>query len=405
MPGVNLVNSRLELLHPYPFERLHSLCTGVTPAEEFSAVKLSIGEPQHAPPAVVMETLQQALPAVVKYPPTAGSMALRETITDWLTTRYSLAHNSLNPAANVLPVAGTREALFAIAQCVYDAQDTTRRHIVMPNPFYQIYEGAAVLAGAEPWFYNTPASLAYQPDFDAIPMDVWARCQCLYICTPGNPSGAVLPLATLDKLINLSDRFNFVIVSDECYSEIYNSDTNPPAGLLQAAARCGNDEYKNCIVFNSLSKRSNLPGLRSGFVAGDAAIIKSFLLYRTYHGCAMPGHTDAASIAAWSDETHVVANRSLYRAKFDSVLDILAQPLSLTKPEAGFFLWPDLKQNDTEFTRELLSQKNVSVLPGSYLSRESQGINPGTNHVRLALVAPITECTDAARRIADYLKH
>lgn len=399
------MNTRLDALQPYPFERLSTLCADVTPATEFSPVKLSIGEPQHTPPAAVMEALKQSLAAVVKYPPTPGSTHLREVICEWLISRFSLQAGSLDPAANVLPVAGTREALFAIAQCVFDTADTTRTHVLMPNPFYQIYEGAALLAGADPWFYNSPASLDYQPDFHFIPPAVWKRCQLLYICTPGNPSGTVIPLETMMYLIELSERYNFVIVSDECYSEIYNDESSPPAGLLQAAMQCGNDDYKNCVVFNSLSKRSNLPGLRSGFVAGDAAIIKSFLLYRTYHGCAMPGHTDAASIAAWSDETHVVANRSLYREKFDRVLDILAGPLNLKQPEAGFFLWPDLKRDDTEFTRELLGQKNVLVLPGSYLSREAVGVNPGKNHVRLALVAPIAECTDAAKRIADYLEY
>lgn len=397
------MNSRLEKLQPYPFERLSRLCSSVTPEAGYSSIKLSIGEPQHEPPAAVVDALRQALHGLVKYPPTAGSPRLREAIAHWLCKRFSLDMGSLNPTANVLPVAGTREALFAIAQCLFDPQQAARRHIVMPNPFYQIYEGAALLAGAEPWFYNTPGSLSYQPDFEAVPTDIWARCQLLYICTPGNPSGAVLPLETLQSLISLALQHNFVIVSDECYSEIYNDESNPPAGLLQAAALCGNDTYKNCVVLNSLSKRSNLPGLRSGFVAGDAAIIKSFLLYRTYHGCAMPVHTDTASIAAWSDETHVIANRSLYREKFDKVLEILAKPLDLRKPDAGFFLWPDLRRNDTDFTQELLRLKNVLVLPGSYLSRDTQGANPGTNHVRMALVAPVAECVDAANRIADLL--
>jgi len=379
------------------------LCSDLTPTNDFSPIKLSIGEPQHEPPDEVMRALQSALPGVVKYPPTTGSMPLREVIANWLTTRFSLTQSSLNPDSNVLPVAGTREALFAIAQCVFDSLDSGREHILMPNPFYQIYEGAALLAGAEPWFYNTPSALSYQPDFDSIPANIWERCQLLYICTPGNPSGSVIPIKTLVKLITLADRYNFVIVSDECYSEIYYDETTPPAGLLQAAALSGNDRYKNCIVFNSLSKRSNLPGLRSGFVAGDANIIKSFLLYRTYHGCAMPVHTDTASIAAWSDETHVVFNRSLYREKFDRVLHILSGSLNLAKPEAGFFLWQDIKRDDIEFTRELLDKKNVLALPGSYLSRTASGTNPGANHIRLALVAPIAECTEAARRIADCL--
>jgi N-succinyldiaminopimelate aminotransferase len=398
------VNQRLSKLQPYPFEQLASLCADITPAKDFEQIRLSIGEPQHEPPPAVLDALQSALAGVIKYPPTPGSVKLRETICQWLSNRFALPSDSLSPTAHVLPVAGTREALFAIAQCVFDSHDTARPHILMPNPFYQIYEGAALLAGANPWFYSTPAALAYQPDLDTIPEDVWASCQLLYICTPGNPSGAVVPTETLKHLIELADRYNFTIVSDECYSEIYHDETNPPAGLLQAAFECGNHTYKNCVVFNSLSKRSNLPGLRSGFVAGDAAIIKAFLQYRTYHGCAMPVHTDTASVAAWSDEQHVVANRSLYREKFARVLPILADPLNLQQPEAGFFLWPNLQRDDTEFTRLLLREKNVLALPGSYLSRSAQGNNPGARHIRLALVAPVAECIDAASRIADCLQ-
>lgn len=396
------MNPNLRALQPYPFQRLKDLCQDLTPSADFTPVDVSIGEPKHPPPDFILQALAEHLSGVVKYPPTPGSANLRQSIADWARQRFELPKTSLDPDQQVLPVNGTREALFAIAQCLFDQSDS-RKLILIPNPFYQIYEGAALLAGAQPWFYNTPASHNYQPDFDSIDDQVWQQCQLIYLCTPGNPSGAVIPQKTLQRLLNLAEKHNFFVVSDECYSEIYPDEKNKPAGLLQAAASIGNDAFKRCIVFNSLSKRSNLPGLRSGFTAGDSEIIKSFLLYRTYHGCAMPVHTDAASTLAWQDETHVIENRRLYREKFSAVLDILAAPLSLSQPDAGFFLWPKLQQSDTDFTRRLLQEKNVKVLPGSYLSREARNINPGDRHIRLALVAPTAQCIEAAQRIVDCL--
>lgn len=396
------MNPYLMSLQPYPFQRLKDLCADLTPPEDIELIDMSIGEPKHQPPQFVLNALKENLSGVVKYPPTPGSATLRQTLAQWLTTRFQLPSTTLDPDQNVLPVNGTREALFAIAQCLFDPH-SSKKLILMPNPFYQIYEGAALLSGAQPWFYNTPASLGYQPDFDSIEENVWQQCQMIYLCTPGNPSGAVIPRQTLVKLLELAEKYNFIIISDECYSEIYPDENNQPTGLLQAAAAIGNDKYKRCIVFNSLSKRSNLPGLRSGFVAGDSDIIKAFLLYRTYHGCAMPVHTDAASTAAWQDETHVINNRSLYREKYRAVLEILSEPLNLRQPDAGFFLWPKLKQSDTGFTRKLLQQQHVKVLPGSYLSREAANLNPGDQHIRIALVAPIEQCLEAARRIVDCL--
>ncbi len=396
------MNPHLKQLQPYPFKRLKDLCSDITANPEYTPIDLSIGEPKHSPPEFVIDALTRGLTGVSKYPPTPGSPALRETIANWLMQRFSLPSDSISPGKHILPVNGTREALFAIAQCVFDPT-ADRPFVAMPNPFYQIYEGAALLAGAQPVFYNTPAAMGFQPDFEPLTGDIWSRCQLLYLCTPGNPSGAVVPQSTLQQLIELSIKHNFVIVSDECYSEIYPNDHSPPVGLLQAAAAMGNDDFKNCIVFNSLSKRSNLPGLRSGFVAGQAELIESFLLYRTYHGCAMPVHTDLASRAAWSDEQHVQENRLLYREKYDAVLSILQSKLPVEQPDAGFFLWPQLTLSDTEFTRTCLAEKNVKVLPGSYLARESAGQNPGTGQIRMALVAPQTQCIEATRRIVDLL--
>lgn len=397
------VNPHLQKLQPYPFQRLKQLCSDIQPAD-LREINLSIGEPKHSPPQFVLQKLTESLAGVSKYPPTPGSPALRETIAQWLTRRFSLPANTLDAAKHVLPVNGTREALFAIAQCVFNPQ-ASRPHIVMPNPFYQIYEGAALLAGANPYFYSTPASIDYQPDLQHVEETVWRDCQMIYLCTPGNPSGAVVPMQTLQWLLQLADNHDFVVVSDECYSEIYPDETRKPVGLLEAAAAMGNTDYKRCVVFNSLSKRSNLPGLRSGFVAGDAEIIAAFLQYRTYHGCAMPMHTDAASQAAWNDETHVQENRGLYRAKYQAVLKVLQPVLQVTQPDAGFFLWPDLNCSDTDFTRLCLAEQNLKVLPGSYLSREVSGENPGDGHIRLALVAPVEECVEAAHRLVSLLSN
>lgn len=399
------MNPDLQRLLPYPFERLAQLKAGVVPPAGLAHINLSIGEPQHTPPHFVAEQLISHLHGLSNYPLTRGSDELRAAIAAWLAQRFDLPPTSIDPARHILPVNGTREALFAFAQAVIDR--TCAPLVVMPNPFYQIYEGAAFLAGAEPWFLNTTAATGYRPDFSAVPAEVWERCQLIYICTPGNPSGAVLDTAALQQLIELADRYDFVIASDECYSELYPDENNAPTGLLAAAAATGRTDYRRCVVFHSLSKRSNLPGLRSGFVAGDADIMAGFLRYRTYHGCAMPPATQAASIAAWKDETHVRENRELYRRKFAAVLEILGDVLDVRRPDASFYLWPRTPLtlgDDTEFARGLFAQQNVTVLPGSYLSREAHGSNPGRNHVRMALVPPLEDCIEAAKRIRTYLQ-
>ncbi|MGB5396538.1 MAG: succinyldiaminopimelate transaminase, partial [Gammaproteobacteria bacterium] len=328
---------------------------------------------------------------------------LREAISQWLQRRFKLP-TAPDAETQVLPVSGTREALFAFAQAVVDRSKTGAR-VLMPNPFYQIYEGAALLAGATPYFYNTTRATGYLPDFDAIPDGVWQHCQLLYVCTPGNPTGAVINEATLQMLIKKSLQYDFVIASDECYSEIFFDEENPPVGLLQAATNMGHTDYKNCVVFHSLSKRSNLPGMRSGFVAGDAAVMKSFLLYRTYHGCALPPAHQYASIAAWNDEEHVLQNRELYRQKFEAVLKILMPVCDVEKPHAAFYLWMRTPIDDAEFARALYAEQNVTVLPGSYLSRVADdGVNPGSGHVRMALVAPLDECVEAAQRVRAFVE-
>ena len=390
------MNPDLDLLHPYPFEKLAQLFAGLeTPT--LSPIALSIGEPQHPAPALVQEALRQHAAELCRYPTTAGIPALRDTIVDWLCRRYPLRQLS---ADNVLPVTGTREALFAFAQAVLDRSRAPL--VLMPNPFYQIYEGAALLAGGTPVYLPCTGETGLQPDFDAVSDDTWARCQLLYLCSPGNPTGALLDIATMQRLIRLADEHDFIIASDECYSEIYNQ--TPPPGLLEACADMGRHDYARCTVFHSLSKRSNLPGLRSGFVAGDAALLKQFLRYRTYHGCAMPPHHQLASIAAWNDEAHVEENRRLYREKFAAVLDILGDTLPVSAPEAGFYLWPETPMDDQAFARELKRTQNVTVLPGSYLSREVDGVNPGAGRVRMALVATLDECTEGAERIRTFLR-
>ncbi len=396
------MNPDLARLQPYPFERLAQLFAGVTPPTGLAPIRLSIGEPRHAAPAFVAETLTQQLQGLSQYPSTRGSDCLREAIARWLLQRYRLPAGSIDPARHLLPVNGTREALFAIAQCIVERQ--RQPLVLMPNPFYQIYEGAALLAGAQPAFYNLTPENDYLPDFTAIDAQVWERCQLLYLCSPGNPAGRVSDLPALQALIERAERHDFVIVSDECYAEIYQDETQPPVGLLQAAAAMGHRDYRRCLVFHSLSKRSNLPGLRSGFVAGDAALIEAFFRYRTYHGCAMPPATQAASQSAWGDEAHVVENRRLYREKFAAVTDILAPVLAASAPPAGFYLWPRTPMDDEAFARGLLQQQNVIVLPGSYLSRDTATGNPGARHVRMALVAPLDECIEAAQRIRGYVE-
>lgn len=398
------MNPSLALLQPYPFEKLAQLKAGCTPPIELRALNLSIGEPQHPTPSFIVEALHQAAAqGLAKYPTTLGADNLRHSIARWLERRFQLSEHSVNPAQQVLPVNGTREALFAFAQAVID-RTATQPTVLMPSPFYQIYEGAALLAGAAPYFINCVAENGFQPDFDSVPAEVWVNCQLLYICSPANPSGNVLSLVQLQKLIQLADEYDFVIAADECYSELYDDEAQPPVGLLQACHSLQRNDFKRCVVFHSLSKRSNAPGLRSGFVAGDAELLKRFLLYRTYHGCAMSLAVQAASIAAWEDETHVQENRRLYREKFTAVLEILTPFLSLQRPPASFYLWINTPVSDQQFTRDLFAEQNVTVLAGSYLSREAHGINAGKNYIRMALVPTLDDCITAAERMRDLLR-
>ncbi|WP_312763218.1 succinyldiaminopimelate transaminase [Stutzerimonas balearica] len=396
------MNDALNLLQPYPFEKLRALLAGAQPPADKRPIALSIGEPKHRSPEFVARALADNLEQLAVYPTTLGLPALREAIAGWAERRFGLAAGAVDPARQVLPVNGTREALFSFTQAVVNRADEGL--VVSPNPFYQIYEGAALLAGAQPHYLPCLAGNGFNPDFDAVPTDVWQRCQILFLCSPGNPTGALVPLETLKRLIALADEHEFVIAADECYSELYFDEANPPAGLLSACAALGRHDFKRCVVFHSLSKRSNLPGLRSGFVAGDADILKAFLLYRTYHGCAMPVHVQLASAAAWNDEIHVRANRELYRAKFEAVLQILEPVLDVARPDGGFYLWPKTPIDDQRFTRELFEQEHVTVVPGSYLSREVEGLNPGADRVRMALVAPLAECIEGAERIRAFIE-
>jgi N-succinyldiaminopimelate aminotransferase len=393
------MNPLLSRLQPYPFERLRQLFVGVTPHPQYRPISLGIGEPKHPTPELIRQAMVNALDGLSSYPNTAGEPRLRDTFRKWLQTRYGLMGVDAN--TQMLPVNGSREALFAFAQTVIDA--TEKPVVVCPNPFYQIYEGAALLAGAEPYYAPSDPARNFAVDWDSVPLEVWARTQLVYVCSPGNPAGAVMPLAEWKKLFELSDRHGFVIASDECYSEIYFRD-EPPLGGLQAAWQLGRKEFPRLVAFTSLSKRSNVPGMRSGFVAGDASLIKKFLLYRTYHGSAMSPVVQAASIAAWSDEQHVVENRALYRQKFGAVTPLLAQVLDVRLPDAGFYLWAGVGGSDTEFARDLLAQYNVTVLPGSYLARETGGRNPGAGRVRMALVADTAECLEAAERIVQFAR-
>lgn len=396
------MNPDLDRLQPYPFEKLNALKQGVVPPAHLPHIPLYIGEPKQPTPDFIKQALTDHLKGLSSYPLTKGSQALRQAIADWLTARFQLPGQCLDIESQVLPVNGTREALFAFAQAVVDRSQPAPL-VLMPNPFYQIYEGAALLAGAQPHFLPCLESNGFLPDFDAVDDATWSRCQLLYLCSPGNPTGAVIPMETLQKLIGLAQRHDFVIASDECYSELYFDEANPPVGLLQAAAAMGQTDFRQCVVFHSLSKRSNSPGLRSGFVAGDAEIMKRFLLYRTYHGCAMPEHHQAASTLAWRDEAHVRDNRATYRQRFDAVLATLDGALDVQMPQGGFYLWAKTPISDTEFTRLLYAQQNVTVLPGSFLSRTIDGFNPGAGRVRMALVAPLDECVEAARRIKTLI--
>ena len=395
------MNPHIKRLQPYPFEKLRALLSTANPqGTGLPLVDLSIGEPKHAAPELVKHAMGQALDGLSGYPPTKGDLALRESIAHWIAQRYGI--KALDPDTQVLPVLGSREALFAFAQTVVDG--SANGVVVCPNPFYQIYEGAALLAGATPYYVNALASHGHLCDWKEVPDAIWQRTQLLYVCSPGNPAGSVMPLSDWAYLFDKADEHGFVIASDECYSEIYLDEQSPPLGGLQAACQLGRDDFKRLVSFSSLSKRSNLPGLRSGFVAGDAQIIEQFLRYRTYHGSAMSGVVSVASRAAWQDETHVRENRAAYRAKFDAVLPILQPVLNVPKPDASFYLWAHTHFDDARFTHDLLDQQAVKVLPGSFVSRIAHGVNPGVNHIRIALVAPIEACVEGAQRIAAFVK-
>ena len=394
------MNPHLSQLHPYPFEKLRQLFAGVTPNPQYREIKLSIGEPQHATPPFIMEALAGGLKGLANYPTTLGIPALRQAITGWCQRRYGL---ELNPETEILPVNGSREALFSFAQTVIDPSRGYVPLVVSPNPFYQIYEGAAYLAGAEPRFLNTLPENDFAFDFASLSEAEWARVQLFYVCSPGNPTGKVLKLEDWKQLFALADKYGFVIASDECYSEIYFDEANPPLGGLQAAQLLGRSS-DNLVMFSSLSKRSNVPGMRSGFVAGDASILKKFLLYRTYHGCAMPPPVQTASIAAWNDEAHVLDNRNQYREKFAAVTPLMAEVLGTGMPDASFYLWAKTPIADTDFARGLLEHYNVVVLPGSFLAREARGVNPGANFIRIALVASLDECLEATQRIRQFVQ-
>ena len=396
------MNPRLDRLQPYPFQKLAALKQGVTPPADREPILLSIGEPKHPTPALISETLLAHLHLLSVYPTTRGTRLLREAIAGWLTRRFALPAGAIDPELHLLPVNGTREALFAFAQAVVDTTTDKAPLVLLPNPFYQIYEGAALLAGAETHYLPCTEETGFLPDFDAVDAATWQRCQLVYLCSPGNPSGAVMDQAGLTRLIELAHRHDFILAADECYSEIHFDEAAPPAGLLQAAAAAGVKGFSRCIVFHSLSKRSNAPGLRSGFVAGDAAIIERFFAYRTYHGCAMALPQQHASAAGWADEAHVVENRRLYREKLDAVLRILDGVLDVQRPAASFYLWPRTPIADTDFARALFARQNVTVLPGSYLSRARDGRDPGSGRVRMALVAPLDECIEAAARIKTF---
>jgi len=396
------MNPNLARLQPYPFERLNALKAGLTPPADKEHIALSIGEPKHPTPAFISEAITSHLHGLTQYPLTRGSDDLRTSIANWLSRRFNVPANDINADQHILPVNGTREALFAFAQCVIEPDSDAL--VLMPNPFYQIYEGAALLAGATPVFLNSSKDSNYLADISQVTEAQWQRCQLLYICSPGNPTGAVMDKQALTDLFALADQYDFIIASDECYSELYFDEDTPPMGMLQACVEAGRNDFKRCIVFHSLSKRSNAPGLRSGFVAGDADIITQFLKYRTYHGCAMSMPTQAASIAAWNDEAHVKHNRDLYRKKFATVIELLEPVIPVEQPDAGFYLWVKTPISDTDFARDLFATQNVTVLPGSYLSRDTENGNPGAGYVRMALVAPLDECIEAAMRIKEFIQ-
>jgi N-succinyldiaminopimelate aminotransferase len=398
------VNPHLDKLQPYPFAKLRQLFSGVTPDPAYRPISLGIGEPKHPTPEFIRHTLSGNLAGLASYPATNGSESLRVAIAEWIARRYQVPMP--DPATQILPVNGSREALFSLAQTVIRPGPDAL--VACPNPFYQIYEGAAYLAGARPYFINSDPARNFAPDYRSVPPEIWEQVQLLYLCSPGNPTGAVLSLDDWKALFALSDRYGFVIASDECYSEIYFGDTAPLGGL-EAAHQLGRSGYPRLVMLSSLSKRSNVPGMRSGFVAGDAGIMKEFLLYRTYHGSAMPPPIQAASVAAWNDERHVADNRARYTEKFNAVTPLLQPVLDVALPDAGFYLWAkvdrDIAISDTEFAKRLYAEYNVTVLPGSFLARDAHGTNPGANRIRMALVAELDECLDAARRIVEFTKN
>ncbi len=391
------MNINLNQLQPYPFQRLRDLFKDITPNPAYTPINLSIGEPKHTTPELIKKALVDNLNGLATYPTTAGIPELRKAISAWITRRYDIP--ALNFETEILPVAGSREALFAIAQAVISAKTNDKKPVVIsPNPFYQIYEGAAFLAGAEPYFLNTTPENNHAMDFSSVPVEVLQRTQLVYVCSPGNPSGKVMSLAQWQAIFELSDKYGFIIAADECYSEIYFDETNPPLGALQAAHKLGRN-FKNLIIFSSLSKRSNVPGMRSGFVAGDANLIEKFSLYRTYQGCAMNPAVQYASIAAWNDEAHVIENRRLYAEKFNAVTPMLMNVLEVGMPDAAFYLWAKTPISDTELAIQLYRDFNITVLPGSFLARDAHGVNPGKNFIRMALVASFNECVEAAKRM------
>ncbi|PTR17302.1 succinyldiaminopimelate aminotransferase [Nitrosospira sp. Nsp2] len=390
------MNPNLDRLQPYPFQKLNKLFEGAAPEQAYSPISLHIGEPKHATPNFIRQAVTENLAGMAVYPTTLGARSLRTSIAAWLTRRYRLPE--IDPETQVIPVNGSREALFSFAQAVIDPS-RAEAIVVCPNPFYQIYEGAALLAGATPHFLNTMPENDFALDYGQLPEDTWSRCQLVYVCSPGNPTGRVMSMDEWRYLFELSDRYGFVIASDECYAEIYFDEDAPPLGALEAAHRLGRSGFPRLVVFSSLSKRSNVPGMRSGFAAGDASILKKFLLYRTYHGSAMNPAVQAASKSAWDDEDHVVENRRLYREKFQAVTKSLQESLQVSMPDAAFYLWVRTPGSDVQFTRELYRNYNVTVLPGSYLARHANGINPGENFIRIALVAPLAECVEAVQRI------
>jgi N-succinyldiaminopimelate aminotransferase len=395
------MNPGLGRLHAYPFERLRALLEPATPPAALSPILLSIGEPRHEPPAFVLEALARSLPELGSYPATRGLPALRAAMAAAIERRFLDPGLRLDPETQVLPLNGTREGLFALVQALIDPSGDAL--VAMPNPCYQIYEGAALLAGAEPYFLNTDAANQYLPDLDAVPAHIWRRCRLLFLCTPGNPTGASLSLDYLRAALALAERYDFVIAADECYAELYLDDARPHQSLLRAAASLGNDAFRRCLVFHSLSKRSSLPGLRSGLVAGDATLIERFLLYRTYHGSAMSVPVQIASIAAWQDDAHVAVNRRLYQQKFEQVLPILAPLVPVQRPDGGFYLWPRVQGDDERFALRLYERTNLTVLPGSYLGRDAHGENPGRGRIRISLVPTLPRCVEAAQRLRQFL--